>query len=63
MNRNGRHDRKGKGDEEQNFSHTPSVIASARGPNEIQEVFCFQKTDSATIRVLSGPEIPPKPHK
>ena len=55
MNRNGRHDRKGKGDNEQHFFHTPSVTALARCQNEIPEVFCFQKTDNCNPGFGRGP--------
>jgi hypothetical protein len=61
MNRNGRHNRKGKSDDEQQFFHTLSFNASAPCQNEIYKVFCFQKTNSAVIRVLSAGEVPPNP--
>jgi hypothetical protein len=60
MDRNGRHDGKGKGDYEQYFSHTPSVIVPMLYQNEIHEVFCFQKTESAAIRNLSRAGTPPE---
>jgi hypothetical protein len=59
VNRNGRHDGKRKSDDEQQFSHTSSVTARVRCQNEIHEVFRFQKTNSATIRLLARHEMPP----